>query len=265
MRPRAQVGYWRVVSGFFDIASYPLLIFSYAQRPPQARAPAAAQQDAAKGGATPPLADARAPAADAEARRLQASGGGASGGAPVSASSRARAARAAPPQAPGRRLDAQPPPAEAAPPGGLGAGARWALGTAVLVLAGCLNGCGVEMVGNASIFFTLLVLAPFCALVGLGWSRMDAAALAAPPPAGSSRAEWGGALSVLLWNLSYFDLAGTFAAEVRNAQAVFLPAMLGALALALLAYGLPLCVGMSVSTNWADWAEGHFVEVRLCV
>lgn len=177
-----QIGYWRVVSAMFDIASYPLLMLSYLT-------------PYADSGSSLPLAT------------------------------------------------------------------HWAVGTAVLLVAGLLNALGVEVVGNASAAFAALVLAPFVVLVFLGFSQISPEALASLPPSGQSRSDWGGALSVLLWNLSYFDLAGTFASEVVDAQASFLPAMLGALALALVAYALPLVVGVSVATDYSRWEEGYFVAV----
>ena len=140
-------------------------------------------------------------------------------------------------------------------------GARWAIGTLVLCAAGALNALGVEVVGNASAAFAAFTLAPFVALVALGAPQLSGAAIATGPPAGQGRADWGGALSVLLWNLSYFDLAGTFASEVADAQASFLPAMLGALALALCAYALPLLVGVSVAPDFSLWDEGYFVDI----
>ncbi|KAJ1619665.1 amino acid/polyamine transporter I, partial [Pavlovales sp. CCMP2436] len=174
-----QVGYWRVVSSVFDVASYPLLMLSYLP-------PSYVGED------------------------------------------------------------------------GLSLAARWAFGTSVLFAAAALNCHGVEMVGNTSSLLCVMVLLPFSVFFAVGLPSISPDALTTLPPAGTLRSD---GLSILLWNLSYFDLAGTFASEVRDPQKVFLPAMLGALALALAAYILPLLVGVSVATDYSAWREGYFVQI----
>ena len=131
---------------------------------------------------------------------------------------------------------------------------RWLVGTAVISVITWLNIRGIRLVGLTSIVFTLLVLAPFVALVILGAPLVQ-------PSVWLTRAgniDWALLLSTLLWNTSGWDNAGCCAGEVKRPERTYPRAMAFAVVLVTLAYLLPVAVGVSADTNWSAWKEGYF-------
>jgi len=134
---------------------------------------------------------------------------------------------------------------------------RWLIGAAVISAVTWLNIRGVRLVGLSSIIFTLLVLAPFAALVVIGapqvqplnWLRR------------TDDIQWALLLSILLWNTSGWDNAGCCAGEVANPERVYPSAMILSVLLVTGVYLLPLGVGVGVDAHWPAWTEGYFPKV----
>jgi amino acid transporter len=134
---------------------------------------------------------------------------------------------------------------------------RWLIGTAMISAITWLNVRGIRVVGISSIIFTLFVLAPFTVMVALGLPQLQ-------PSAWLTRTgtpDWALLLSVVLWNTSGWDNAGCCAGEVDQPERNYPRVMAATVVLVTLAYLLPVAVGVSVDTNWADWKEGHFPNV----
>jgi len=134
---------------------------------------------------------------------------------------------------------------------------RWVIGVAVIVPISWLNIRGAKPVGVSVTVFTVLVLAPFAALVGLGLPQVDPATWLAS----GGKAEWGLLLSVVLWNNCGWDNAGTCAGEVEKPDKTYPRAMAVAVVLVTFAYLLPVAVGVGVDKNWDQWQEGHLANV----
>ncbi len=134
---------------------------------------------------------------------------------------------------------------------------RWLIGVAVIAVIACLNLRGTQVVGISSVIFTLLVLAPFTALVILGASRLQPSTWLQ----GTGHTEWGLLLSTVLWNTCGWDNAGCCAGEVEKPQKNYPRAMATAVLMVTLIYLLPVAVAVGADKNWSSWKEGHFPEV----
>lgn len=134
---------------------------------------------------------------------------------------------------------------------------RWLIGAAVIAAMTWLNIRGIRLVGKSSILFAALVLSPFVVMVILGLPHLEPATWLAKP----GKVEWGLLLSVLLWNTCGWDNAGCCAGEVENPSRTYPRAMAAAVTLVMLAYLLPVAVGVSAERNWSAWTEGYFPKV----
>jgi len=138
---------------------------------------------------------------------------------------------------------------------------RWLIGAALISAVTWLNIRGSRLVGMCSVIFTLLVLAPFAAMVVLGAPRVDPAQWLKP----SDSTSWSLLLSTLLWNTSGWDNVGCCAGEVEQPSRVYPRAMFYTVLLVTTAYLLPVAVGVGVDANASSWKEGDFPKVAAMI
>jgi amino acid transporter len=138
---------------------------------------------------------------------------------------------------------------------------RWAIGAALVAVTTWLNIRGTRLVGASLLVFTVIVLAPFAAMVALGAPHVDTAAWLA----GGGKGDWALLLSVVLWNTSGWDNAGTMAGEVEKPSRNYPAAMAAAVVLVTVAYLLPVAVGVGIDNNWQAWEEGYFPKVAAAI
>jgi len=134
---------------------------------------------------------------------------------------------------------------------------RWSIGAGLIAAVTWLNIRGTRLVGASSVLFTLLVLAPFAAMVVLGAPHVD-------PAKWLHRGDnitWPLLLSTLLWNTSGWDNAGCCAGEVENPNRAYPRAMIFTVLLVTAVYLLPVAVGVGIDPNSASWKEGDFPKV----
>ena len=142
-------------------------------------------------------------------------------------------------------------------------GTLWAL--AVVIGCAVWNLRGAKAVGGGSILLFTVMLAPFAALVAIGfWHGFGThgAGLHALT-AGTATPDMAAAVSVCLWNYMGWDNASTIAQEVENPQRTYPRAMLISAALVAATYTLPLAAvavagipAEQFSTGaWADAAR----------
>ncbi len=134
---------------------------------------------------------------------------------------------------------------------------RWLIGAALIAAVTWLNIRGTHLVGVSSVVFTLLVLAPFAAMVVLGTPQVDPANWLQR----SDSISWPLLLSTLLWNTSGWDNAGCCAGAVENPSHAYPRAMIFTVLLVTAAYLLPVAVGVGIEPNSASWKEGDFSKV----
>jgi len=138
---------------------------------------------------------------------------------------------------------------------------RWLIGLVFIIAITWLNVRGTWLVGISSIIFTLFVLAPFAAMVVLGAPKVEPTAWLA----GSGDVNWGLLLSTILWNTNGWDNAGCCAGEVEKPSRTYPRAMVATVILVMLAYLLPVAVGVGVDRNWGEWKEGYFPKVAALI
>jgi amino acid transporter len=134
---------------------------------------------------------------------------------------------------------------------------RWLIGAAVVSLITWMNVRGIRLVGLSSIIFTLLVLAPFAAMVILGAPQVQTSAWMAH----AQHIDWALLLSTLLWNTSGWDNAGCCAGEVNQPNRTYPRAMAVTVLLVTFVYLLPIAIGVSVNTDWPAWKEGYLPQI----
>jgi amino acid transporter len=145
--------------------------------------------------------------------------------------------------------------------GDIGPAERWAIGAALVALTTWLNIRGAQLVGASLVVFTVIVLAPFAVMVVLGAPHVDMTSWLA----GGGKGDWALLLSVVLWNTSGWDNAGTLAGEVEKPGRNYPAAMAAAVVLVTIAYLLPVAVGVGVDGNWQAWEEGYFPKVATAI
>jgi len=138
---------------------------------------------------------------------------------------------------------------------------RWLIGVALITATTWLNIRGASLVGTSLVVFGALVLAPFAAMVILGAPQIEPASWIA----GGGKGDWALLLSIVLWNTSGWDNAGTCAGEVENPSKTYPAAMAAAVVLVTIAYLLPVAVGVGVDQNWEQWEEGYFPKVAAAI
>src|SRR3989442_11159928 len=122
----------------------------------------------------------------------------------------------------------------------------------LFVVATCavLNLAGIRVVGITSLWLFFLLSAPFALIVVLSPLKVGALADAHGVPAASGLSLLGGVL-VAMWNYMGWDNASTIAGEVERPQRTYPKAMIAAVILGGLFYGVPFCGG--------DLAGGPFL------
>ncbi len=141
----------------------------------------------------------------------------------------------------------------------LGPAAQIAIGIGLVWLAGVLNVMGVRPVGDASIAFAAVLIAPFAALVAVGLPRL---AHFAPPQqslfGANPWAALGAGLTVVIWNFGGWENLSVVAGEIDDPRRNYLRAIGIALPVIVAGYVLPLAVCVSGARSGADWSTGWF-------
>lgn len=144
----------------------------------------------------------------------------------------------------------------------LGTEGQLVVGTALVWLAGLLNYLGVRPAGDSAILLTSLLLAPFAALVALGFGHL----VHWHPPGGHIfRPDFalalGGGLTIVIWNFSGWENASVLAGEIREPRRTYLRALAIALPMVVLGYLLPLGVVLSGAHSGDKWETGWYSEI----
>jgi amino acid transporter len=144
----------------------------------------------------------------------------------------------------------------------LGTGGQLAVGIVLVWLAGLLNFLGVRPAGNSAIGLTVLVLAPFAAMVLFGFGHL----VHWHPPGGQIfgpdfALALGGGLTIIIWNFSGWENTSVVAGEIRDPRRTYLHALAIALPMVVLGYLLPLGVALSGAQGGARWQTGWYSEI----
>lgn len=136
-------------------------------------------------------------------------------------------------------------------------GMLWSLG--IIALCAAWNLRGASSVGRSSLWFSLLLLSPFVAIVVLGalhaFAHPTALSKSSVPLSGSLQT----ALLVVLWNYMGWDNASTIAREVEQPQRNYAPAMLGAVTLVAVTYIATVVAVAAAGVPAVHFATGDWV------
>ncbi|HEY6547499.1 MAG TPA: amino acid permease, partial [Vicinamibacteria bacterium] len=142
----------------------------------------------------------------------------------------------------------------------LSEGAHLLVAAALVWAAVALNYRGIQLVGRASVIFTLLIFVPFLLMTVLGlWQwRFSPFEPFAHPEKALGVALFDGFL-IAMWLYGGFEKLTVNAAEVENPGRAF-PVALGiAVPLCALSYILPTFAALAANGDWRDWGESHYV------
>jgi amino acid transporter len=144
----------------------------------------------------------------------------------------------------------------------LGTGGQMMVGVALVWLAGLLNFLGVRSAGDSAIVLTTLLLAPFAAMVVLGFGHL----VHWHPPGGrlfgpDFALALGGGLTIIIWNFSGWENASVVAGEIRDPGRTYRQALVIALPMVVLGYMLPLGVALSGARGGAQWETGWYSQI----
>ena len=131
----------------------------------------------------------------------------------------------------------------------------WLIKIVLMVCCAAMNIRGVDVVGDATVYFGILVLAPFVVMSMMGFSSAPVGVPDTPAPI-----EWGKFLTVVMWNTSGFDAAGTCAAEVKDASTTYPKAVAMSLILVVATYVIPIFAALKVLPLSVDWSDGTWVR-----
>jgi len=144
----------------------------------------------------------------------------------------------------------------------LGTAGQLVVGIALVWLAGLLNFLGVRPAGESAIALTALLLAPFAALVILGFGHL----VQWRPPSGrifgpDFAFALGGGFTIIIWNFSGWENASVIAGEIRDPRRTYQWALAIALPMVVFGYLLPLGVALSGASSGAKWVTGWYSEI----
>lgn len=137
---------------------------------------------------------------------------------------------------------------------------RWLIAISIVCISLIFNYFGAKTVGHSALLNTLLVLGPFFILIVIGFLTPHApsTAFAAIKHGLTQRPESGAiasGLAVVLWNYCAWDNVSTFAGEVEEPQRTYPKALGLSLPIVILAYCVPVLIGLGFTSDKAVWNE----------
>jgi len=140
--------------------------------------------------------------------------------------------------------------------------ARWSVALAFIWILTLLNLRGVRLVGWSAVFLGALAFSPVVGMAIVGMGRLGE--LTALPFAVEGKGlvdRFGVGLAVMMWNYSGWGNATTCLGETRKPESTYRLALLRSFPLIVLAYLLPVAVGLGAEPNPANWRSGSLAEV----
>ncbi|KAA0149092.1 hypothetical protein FNF29_06180 [Cafeteria roenbergensis] len=124
---------------------------------------------------------------------------------------------------------------------------EWSIKGVSLLIVIVLNVLGIDVVATSSVFFTLIIVAPFIVQLFMVEYKPENWLYVAP------EIEWVPFLSATLWAVQGFDSMGCVAGEVKDAHRTYPLGVSLATTLITANYLLPVMVGVSVQGDFSQW------------
>jgi amino acid transporter len=145
----------------------------------------------------------------------------------------------------------------------LSAWQQWLISLAIVVVFTIVNIRGLELVALGSVFFAVIIVLPFVALVILGflnWEHDPVAPFVAPGETWLGSLGLG--LAIGMWMYSGYESMSTLAGEIERPRRMIPRALLIAIPIVMASYLLPTLAGLAGAGSWQDWATDDlsFVE-----
>jgi amino acid transporter len=143
---------------------------------------------------------------------------------------------------------------------------HWLTAVAFMVPLGYLNARGAKVVGDTSVAFLFIILAPFVVLTAMGlyhWATTTGVEPLQPfvAPGLSPRQAAGAGVAIVIWNYIGFDAVSTVGGEIENPKRTYPIALLVSLPLIMLTYILPMLGALASGIHDGDtslWDNGDF-------
>ena len=149
---------------------------------------------------------------------------------------------------------------------GLSSQAHFLVAVILVWFAVALNYRGINLVGWASVAFTILIFIPFLVMTVWGLARWTYSPFVpfAHPDKTLGVALFDGFL-IAMWLYGGFEKLTVNAEEVENPRRAF-PLALGiAVPLCALSYILPTLAALCANGDWKDWGESHYVAAAAAI
>ena len=143
---------------------------------------------------------------------------------------------------------------------------HWLVAIAFMIPLGWLNARGAKVVGDTSLGFLVIIIAPFVVLTAMGlyhWVTTPGLTPLQPfvNEGMTPRAAAGAGLAVVIWNYIGFDAVSTVGGEIENPKRAYPIALLISLPLIMLTYILPVLGALASGIHDGDtsqWVNGDF-------
>ncbi len=137
------------------------------------------------------------------------------------------------------------------------------IGVLMIALCVVMNLFGTRCVGEGSIFFVLLLLAPFGFLLwyGLALQHPNLALLHPNPAPTLTKTDILGGILIAMWNYMGWDNASTIAGDVKDAPRTYSRAMFVCLIVVVLTYLAPILAVAHVGLPSSAWETGSWVTI----
>jgi amino acid transporter len=141
----------------------------------------------------------------------------------------------------------------------------WAIGMTMIVPLVWLNVRGTKLVGDSSMLFFAIIVAPFIVLILLGLPRLMSHPGSAIHPflaPGKTRGEaFSSGLFVVMWNYLGWDMLTTVNGEVQEPKRNYPRALALAVPVVTAIYVLPILIGVVFVPDVSKWHEGAWTDV----
>ena len=129
-----------------------------------------------------------------------------------------------------------------------------------------LNYRGIDLVGTASVVFTILIFIPFLAMTGMGllqWKFSPFVPFAHPDkPFGLALFD---GFLIAMWLYGGFEKMSVNAEEVENPSRAFPLALGFAVPMCALSYILPTLAALAANGDWSEWGEAHYMKAAALI
>jgi amino acid transporter len=134
---------------------------------------------------------------------------------------------------------------------------KLAIITALVILVYALNILSLQVVGGASVLFTIAVLAPYILEPILSFKQFNPANLSEVV----NKIDYRIFLNTILWNFAGWDSLGCVAGEVKNPSRSYPLGISFAIVLVSLNYIVPVMIASMLDNNWDNYEEGYFINI----